>query len=238
MATTMNKQRIVNQLLTAEALAADAQGETLPVLEQFIYALCRENATPEQARMAYHNLRTKFFDWNEVRVSTVRELEEAMAGLSDAEGRAQRLLSLLQEVFEEKFCFDLEGIQKKGVKQAARSLTKYGSANDYVGAWIVQRSLGGHAIPVDASTLRTTRRLGLIDHTTEDPEAARTALEHLVPKAKGPGFTDAVSNLAEQFCWEGEPSCHKCPLQAECLTAPEVCGESLAATRPARAKSR
>src|SRR5581483_11029643 len=106
--------------------------------------------------------------------------------------RAQRLVSFLQEVFEETFSFDLEALQKKGLKQAHKKLMSYGAANDYVGAWVVQRSLGGHAIPVDAATQRCTRRLGLVDAETEDPEAVRSALEHLVPKAKGARFTDAV----------------------------------------------
>jgi endonuclease-3 len=237
MATTINKQRVLNNLLNA-SLDDGAEQEALPVLEQFIFGLCRENATPEQAQLAYRNLKTRFFDWNEVRVSSIRELEEAMAGLSDAESRAQRLVSFLQEVFEDTFSFDLEGLHKKGLKVAARQLAQYGSANDYVGAWVVQRSLGGHAIPLDTPTLRCSRRLGLVEPGTEDLEAARASLEHVVPKSKGAPFTDAVSILAEKFCWEDEPSCQECPLHGECLHANEMFGEQLATARTARAKPR
>jgi endonuclease-3 len=247
MATTINKQRTLTHLLMVngsgnEARSKGSSGDTasssLPVLEQFIFALCRENATMEQAQLAYTNLKSRFFDWNEVRVSTIRELEEALAGLSDAESRAQRLVSFLQEVFEEKFSFDLEDLHKKGLKQAAKKLTNYGAANDYVGAWVVQRSLGGHAIPIDAATLRCVRRLGLIEPNTEDPEAARATLEHLIPKAKGSQFTDAISVVAESQCWETEPNCPSCPLHGDCPTAQEVCGEQLATVRTARAKPR
>jgi endonuclease III len=246
MATTINKQRTLTHLLavngSGEARSKGSNGDgataSLPVLEQFIFALCRENATTEQARQAFESLKARFFDWNEVRVSTIRELEEALVGLPDAEGRAQRLVSFLQEVFEEKFAFELEDLHKKGLKQAAKKLTNYGAANDYVGAWVVQRSLGGHAIPIDAATLRCTRRLGLIEANADDPEAVRATLEHLVPKAKGPQFTDAVSVVAENQCWEDEPNCPACPLNADCPTAQEVCGEQLAAVRTARAKPR
>src|SRR5436190_4593720 len=154
MATTINKQRLLNQVLSV--LNEADREEALPVLQQFIFGLCRESATAEQARQAYHNLSEQFFDWNEVRVSSVRELEEALAGLGDTESRAQRLLSFLQEVFETTFSFDLDTLQKKGLKQAAKQLSRYGSANDYVCSWVVQRALGGHAIPVDAPTLRCT----------------------------------------------------------------------------------
>src|SRR4051794_13765492 len=65
MATTINKQRTLNHLVTAPDLAGTVPVEALPVLEQFIYAVCRENSTPEQAQQAYGNLRKRFFDWNE-----------------------------------------------------------------------------------------------------------------------------------------------------------------------------
>jgi len=226
MATTINKQRILTQIFSAARKAADgpAAGDPAPrpVLEEFIYGVCREDATPEEADRAFRRLREHFFDWNEVRVSSPREVEEAFAGLSNPEGRAQRLLAFLQEVFETEFSFDLEKLQKKGLKLAAKQLASYQAANDYVGAWVVQRSLGGHAIPLDAPTRRCARRLGLIDAGHEDGEAARTSLEHIVPKAKGPLFTDALSRLADAHCWEDEPQCGGCPMAGECPTAHEA----------------
>jgi endonuclease III len=235
MATT-TKQRVLNQLLGHDELAVEPGSDALPVLEQFVFALCRENSSPEQAEQAFANLKSRFYDWNEVRVSSVREIEEALEGLGDAESRAQRLISFLQEVFETTFSFDLEGLQKKGLKQAAKALSRYGAASDYVVARVVQRSLGGHAIPLDAATLRCSRRLGLLDAGTEDPEACRTSLEHTVPKAKGAPFSDAISTLAERFCWEGEPNCAECPLAGDCPSTREVA--ALAGSRSARAKPR
>jgi endonuclease-3 len=237
MATTINKTRVLNNLLAAGP-GPDKNGAALPVLEQYIFALCRENATLEQAQQAFGNLRTQFFDWNEVRVSSSREIEEALAGLRDTESRAQRLIAFLQEVFETTFSFDLEGVQKKGLKQAAKALLGFGASNDYVGAWVVQRSLGGHAIPTDAPTLRCARRLGLVDAATDDPEAARSTLEHIVPKSKGAQFSDAISLVAEQYCWEDEPHCQGCPLAADCPTGQEIAGDELATARTARMKPR
>jgi endonuclease-3 len=231
MATTINKQRVLNLLLSAAAPSPESAGAPLAVLQQFIYGLCRENATTEQADQAYRNLRERFYDWNEVRVSTSKELEEAFAGLSGAEGRAQRLLSFLQEVFETTFSFDLDKLQKSPLKQAAKQLGRYQAADDYIVAWVVQRSLGGHAIPLDAPTLRCARRLGLVDAGADDVESARASLEHLVPKSKGALFTDAISSLAEEHCWEGEPSCQGCPLQGDCPTAQEAGGDALAVSR-------
>jgi endonuclease-3 len=222
MATTISKQQTLNQLLKEDRLASPRFEEELPILEQFIFGLCRENATMDQARMAYGNLQKMFFDWNEVRVSSVREIEEALAGLSDAESRAQRVISFLQEVFENHFSFDLEKLRKEGVKGAAKQITKLGAASEYVTSWVVQRTLGGHAIPLDTATLRCTKRLGLLDEHLEDLESARTNLEHAIQKTKGMAFTDAISNLAEQNCREGEPSCGGCPMATVCPSKVDV----------------
>jgi endonuclease-3 len=100
---------------------------------------------------------------------------------------------------------------------------------------VTQRSLGGHAIPLDAPTLRCARRLGLIA-AQDDLEAARSSLEHLVAKSKGHLFTDAISNLAEEHCWESEPNCPNCPLHADCPTGLEQA--NLAAPRGHRPKPR
>jgi endonuclease-3 len=197
MPSTTNKQRLLNQIFTTFKKRYDpALPEGRPVLEQFLYAICREGASREDADRAYRNLRERFFDWNEVRVSSIREVEEALADLPHAENRAQRLISFLQEVFETTFSFDLEPLQKKGLKQAAKQLSRYQAASDYVVAWVTQQSLGGHAIPLDQTTIRLLRRIGLLDVETEEMESLRASVEHLIPKARGPLFIELITAMA------------------------------------------
>jgi endonuclease-3 len=238
MATTINKQRLLSLLCSAGRSKVESEPAERPVLEQFIYGLCRENATAEQAEQAYQRLRERFYDWNEIRVSSVRELEEAFDGMAGAELRAQRLISFLQEVFETTFSFDLEGLEKKGVKVAQKQLSRYQASNDYVTSWVVQRSLAGHAIPLDAPTLRCSRRLGLLDSNAADLETARASLEHLIPKAKGPQWCDSVSQIAAEFCHEDEPMCCSCPMSSECALAQENGVEAASAGRSHRPKPR
>jgi endonuclease-3 len=242
MPTTTNKQRLVSQIFSAlpkgNRPAEPTGSQAHPVLEQFLYALCREGVTRDKADQAYRFLRERFFDWNEVRVSSTRELEEAFIGYSDPEVRAQRLIDFLQEVFETTFSFDLELLHKKGLKQAAKQLARYQAANDYVVAWVMQQSLGGHAIPLDLPTLRVLRRMGLLDTDQGDLESLRASIEHLIPKIRGPLFSELVSALADEYCWEEKPNCPDCPLVSACPTGQESCGESLSVSRPHRTKPR
>jgi endonuclease-3 len=243
MSTTTNKQRLLTQLFTSvpkghRAHAVPAEPPQRPVLEQFLYALCREGVTRERADRAYHFLRERFFDWNEVRVSSHRELAEAFAGYPDPETRAQRLIDFLQEVFETTFSFDLDPLHKKGLKQAAKQLARYQAANDYAVAWVIQQSLGGHAIPLDGPTLRVLRRLGLIENEDGDLETLRASIEHLIPKARGPLFSEVVSALADELCWEEKPNCPECPLASSCPSRQETGGEALAHGRAGKPKPR
>src|SRR5262249_40312383 len=129
------------------------------------------------------------------------------------------------------FSFDLEALHKKGLKQAAKQLSRYQAANDYAVAWVTQQALGGHAIPLDQPTLRVLHRLGFIDNENEDPETLRASLEHLIPKAKGPLLSELISALAEELCLEDEPNCPSCPLAAECSTGQELTRNALAGAR-------
>src|SRR5262249_13982533 len=153
-----------------------------------------------------------------------------------SELRAQRLVSFLQEVFETTFSFDLEGLHKKGLKQAAKQLSRYQAANDYVGAWVIQQALGGHAIPLDEPTLRTVKRLGLGDE--DDAETVRASLEHLVPKARGASFVELISTVASDYCWAENPNCNACPLSGECPTGQEAIREGVGGGRSSRPKPR
>lgn len=222
MATTTNKQKLVAQLLTLHKGPKPAESEGRLVLEQFLYAICREGVTRDAADQAYAALRDRFFDWNEVRVSSAGEIADAIDEyVPDGEVRAQRLIDFLQEVFETTFSFDLESLQKKGLKQAAKQLARYQAANDYAVSWVIQKSLGGHAIPLDAAAMRVLRRLGILEDGL-DLEALRTSLEHQIPKAKGSEFVDLISLIASDHCEEADPTCPSCPLHKACPTGVEM----------------
>lgn len=239
MPATTNKQRLLHGVLTTLKKRYDPPPrEPMPVLEEFIYAVCREGTTRTQADQAFRNLREQFFDWNELRVSSPREVEEALGDLPHPEARAQRILSFLQEVFETTFSFDLEPLQKKGLKQAAKQVARYEAADEFAVSWVVQQTLGGHAVPVDAPSLRVLRRLGLVENEQEDCEALRASLEHLVPKAKGALFGELISCLAGELCTEDEPACGSCPMAGDCAVGQEAATTVVGVGRCARPKSR
>ncbi len=205
MANVVNKQRVLSQIFTTlKKRYEPKEPESRPVLEQFVYAICREGASRKQADRAFRGLQERFFDWNEVRVSSPREIEEALGDIPSADARAQRIIALLQEVFETTYSFDLDPLAKKGLKQAAKQLSRFQAANDYSVAWVVQQALGGHAIPLDGPSVRVLRRLGLVEEESDNPESLRASVEHLIPKARGPLFAELLSAMAHDTAWEDD----------------------------------
>jgi endonuclease III len=231
MATTTNKQRLVGQIFAQLAPKCKAdEAPARPVLEEFIYAILREGHTRDAADLAFANLKKNFYDWNEIRVSMTEEVVASIGEwIEDAERRSQRIIDFLQEVFESTFSFDLEGLEKKGAKQAGKTLARYQAASDYAIAWVTQKSLGGTSLPLDSGALRSLRRLKLIEDDVIDIEAIRASLENHVPKTKGHHFVDLISYLAQAHCWEDDPACPQCPLRTGCPTG-QVCKPTTAKT--------
>src|SRR5262245_38502954 len=69
-------------------------------LEHLLYACILEHARQETVDDVFAKLQKNYFDWNEVRVTSVAELAELMANVPDATDAARRLKRSLQSVFE------------------------------------------------------------------------------------------------------------------------------------------
>lgn len=133
-----------------------------PVLESLLLASCLEDSRPAVAAAVLETLKKTFFDLNEIRVSTVKELAEVMQPLSDPSAAAARIKGILQSVFESEYAFDLESLKKQNLGVAIKRLQKLDGASPFVVAYTVQTALGGHSIPVDKGTLTVLFVLGAI----------------------------------------------------------------------------
>src|SRR5436189_5279225 len=102
-----------------------------PLLELMLFGCCLENAHYDKAEKTYENLVSSFFDWNEVRVSTVNELAEAMKDLPEPAMAAANLKFILQTVFEANYSFDLEPLKKQNLGVAIKRLEKLEGATPF-----------------------------------------------------------------------------------------------------------
>lgn len=119
-------------LLLKRAYGGTPPKQELPVLETLLYAVCLENATPEQAGQVYARMLNAFHDLNEVRVSSISELVPVFSDQSDPEWRAARAKAALQYVFETNYAFDFESLRRKTAELAAKQLSKIPALSSFV----------------------------------------------------------------------------------------------------------
>ncbi len=165
-----------------------------PVIEHLFFACCLEDARYDLAEEALASIVEQFFDWNEVRVSSVRELSEVMARLPDPPAAATRLKKSLQHVFEDAYTFDLEALRKKNLGPAQEEVSKIDGASSFMVSYVVQTALGGHSIPIDSGVIRVMEVLDLISEK-EAKAGVVPGLERAIPKSKGIEFGSLLHQL-------------------------------------------
>ena len=168
------------------------------LFEHLLYACCLENARPEAADEAYAKLQQTFYDWNEVRVTTVKELAETMSSLPDGTAAAKRLKHALQHIFETQYSFDIEYLKKQNLGKSVKDLEAIRGVTPFVADYVTQHGLGGHAIPLSQSIIDVLMIVGVVT----EAEAKRNrvpGLERAIPKAKGIEFASLLHQLAAEF---------------------------------------
>jgi endonuclease-3 len=166
-----------------------------PLLEHVLYGSLLEDSPSELADEGIAKCEQEFFDWNEVRVTTVTELSQVMSRLPEPMKAARRLKSNLQAIFEEFYTFDLDHLKKENLGKAVAKFERMPGMTPFVLSYTVQHGLGGHSIPIDYSAMV----IMLSTEITTQPEAMAgkvPGLERAIPKNKGAEFGGLLHQCA------------------------------------------
>lgn len=154
------------------------------LLEHLLFACLLQNSTHEAAEKAFDRLQSSYFDWNEVRVSTRREMAQVLKELNDPDDAADRLKRTLQNIFEGLYTFDLEPLKKQNLGQTVKQLESYKGITPFVVAYATQTSLGGHSIPVNEGLMTSFLVLDIVSEK-DAKNGSVPGLERAIPKSKG-----------------------------------------------------
>lgn len=169
--------------------------EDRTILEHLVYACCLEDASYEAADEAFHRLQESYFDWNEVRVTTVSELCEVLHNLPDPAAAAVRIKKNLQSIFETRYSFDLDDMIKMNQGKAVQELEKLSGMTKFVLGYVTQTALAGHSIPVSTTIMYVLRATEIVSEAEADKGIA-PGLERTIPKTKGTAFSSCLHQLA------------------------------------------
>ena len=168
------------------------------VLEHLLYACCLEDARSEQADEAFAKLQQAYFDWNEVRVTTVVELGEALSSLPNAIQAGHRIKRCLQSLFEARYQYDIEDMKKANLSKATEEISAWKGITPFVLNYVSQNALGGHAIPADTLTLEIMVQCEILTQA-EAEKKSLPGVERAIPKNKGFEFASLLHQFAVEF---------------------------------------
>lgn len=183
---TPNRSALINRTLKVlrKHFKPLAPPKDRSLFEHLIFACLLEDSPSEPAEQVFSALKQDYFGWNEVRVSTIRELTDALKPLVNPAESAARLKQTLHSVFESVYEFDIEPLKKQNIGQAAKHLQKYNGTTAFAVAYVTQHALGGHSIPLNRGALITLHTVGVISDD-EFKKSVVPGLERAVSKSKG-----------------------------------------------------
>ena len=159
-----------------------------PLLEHLLYACLLQDAPFDLADEGLAKCEQEFFDWNEVRVTTVTELTQVLAGMPDPPKTARRLKEILQAVFEEFYSFDLDHLKKENLGKAVAKFEAMSAMTPFVRSYTIQHGLGGHSIPIDYAAMVIMLSTGIASQA-EASAGKIPGLERAIPKNKALEFS-------------------------------------------------
>ncbi len=192
-----NRTKIIAKLHTAlkKHYSAPPASPSRPLLEHALYACLLEDCPGELADEGLAKLEQDYYDWNEVRVTTVTELSGVLSNLPDPAKAAGRLKANLQAIFEEFYSFDLDHLKKENLGKAVAKFEQLPSMTPFVLSYIIQHGLGGHSIPIDYSAMVIMLVSGIASQN-EASDGRVPGLERAIPKSKGAEFASLLHQPA------------------------------------------
>jgi len=173
-----------------------------PLAEHILYACCLENSTSDQASEAFGKLQTLYIEWNEIRVSSTKELAEVMDCLTDPAAAAHRIRRTLHNLYESFYDYDIDFLTKENLGKAQKTIKSFqGKAKkmlDFVVDYVTQNGLGGHCIPLN---LEAYEILLILDIISKNERRFRKVpgLERAISKNKGTEFGALMHAFSVDF---------------------------------------
>jgi len=144
----------------------------LPVIETMLFAACLEDNPWAPAEAGQKKMIATFFDLNEIRVSSVSELELVLAPLNKADWKGLRIRSILRSIFESTYSYDFEKLRRQTLEQAVKTLKKMPDVTPFIRDFVLHEILGSHIVCLDGSMLTAAKWLGLVPETADVNEGS------------------------------------------------------------------
>jgi len=187
-------EKKIKKLLGGMGGAAAEAAPPADPIRVLVESVLQADASDKQAEAALAEIEKEYVDFNELRVSPVKEIVECIGRTHPfARRKAESLRSALQAVFQRTCALTLDFLAKKPKKEARRLLLESG-LDSYAAARVTLLVFGGHAVPVDETLVDCLKLEGYV-HPASDVSDVQGFLERVVPQKNAV----AAHRLLRQF---------------------------------------
>ena len=194
-----DKQAICKKLVTTlkKRYKGSVPKNNRDVLHSMIFCICLEENSDDGAEELFEKLMDSFHDLNEIRVSSITELEAVFTESRISEWRALRSRSLLHYIFEENFQYDYEAVRRKTQEQATKVLKKVKDISPFMVLQTLQFVLGSHVVPLDPRMINVAIWLGFVEPGSSADQAS-DQLKAVVRKNEVAQFCHLMRGIANE----------------------------------------
>lgn len=139
--------------------------------EALICGIISENMSEAAAQKAVKQIRTSFVDWNDLRVSRVEEIVEAL-GEDTASSRATAfaLVTVLRGIFDEHHRISLQTLKKLGKRPAKQGIEHFEGVSRFAVNYCMLTALQAHAIPLTGRMIEYLRKNEIVDVNADEED--------------------------------------------------------------------
>ncbi|MGE3180337.1 MAG: hypothetical protein AB7N71_01805 [Phycisphaerae bacterium] len=164
-------------------------------IQQLLLGVFSRNAPENKAREAVEKLQGMVVDFNELRVTPVTELAQAVGGSSEMRRKCEDISRALNAIFAIEFAVSLDRVAKLPKRESREFLTGLDGLDAYSRARIRLYGFGHHAIPLDEAMWAVCR-----EHELVDPECtleeSQNFLERQIPDGQAFEFVALLRKQA------------------------------------------
>jgi len=190
--------------------------KALDPLDQLLLDLLAENSSERRARRAFKRLKADFVDWNEMRVSFLREIESAISMVAQGPAKAVFIKNILVDIFSNHHRVSLDFLREASDAVAERYLGHFEGLGKNTVADVLRVLKQGGSGP-NYEVARVLRRLNLIKSSLNHEEIEEL-LSQALPARRRDHFCRLVKTHAQRICTLKGFTCGPCSLLLECPT--------------------
>jgi endonuclease-3 len=169
------------------------------ILDLIIFHKLHSAMAADLALKSYRQLREKFVDWNEVRISSVREIQEELAGAPDSLQLAVFIKDLLEFVHRERQDVSLEFLAEQNLGDIRRYLKQVRGLDSATVGLILRLKKEHPVFPLNHAMESVLERLGLLRReATKDRK--EKALNELVDPGQVLTLHHFILNHSHELC--------------------------------------